>query len=351
MKNLLSILITLLFFTPGVLGQTVSKEIIKQQIEAFKFEVYKSTDVFLNPGNSLQARINAVKPYPYIYDEAQVAATKKIALNELENPELRAVALNKLVTIVSGDELLGTSVIKWVQNTNTPKVLRDQSLNTIKELSFSGFSMFSKRQELTNALRSILQDPDLSYRQFAFQFLLAHGDSFAQNLLITQLNNNQTNLLPTPEAIRVLALNPHGDYLPSVYRYFQNSASSKETIIESIAVLGKYPPAKAKIFALLKNKKQDKDIRMIALATINSNYPAEFSSNVEQLLLDDSEPEHLRVAAIVMETYKRQSNQQKAKRKTADNFDKNVKQLSQLGKSAVIREASKLYLEKVEPNL
>lgn len=351
MKKLIAIIFSLQFLNLVCFSQQVSKENLQKQIEALRNEVFKSTEVFLNPANSIETRINAAKPYPYIYDEGQIAAAKKIVLNEAENPIIRAAALSKIVSQVPDEELLGTSVIKWVQDAKTPKVLRDEALNTLRELSFSGFALFTRRQAFTDALRTLTRDPDLAFRQFAFNFLLAHGDSFAQDLLINQLDNNRTDLLPTVEAIRVLTLNPHGDYLPSVYKVFLNPSTNKETKIEAIAVLGKYLPAKPMIISLLKDKKQTKDIRSIALSTVFANYPSEFAYQVKDIIIDESESDDLKVTAIVMETYKRQSNQEKAMRRLPDDFDKSVKKLSTSSKSSAMRNACALYLDRVQPNL
>lgn len=350
MKTLrISILACLQLISVWSLGQNVSKEQLIRDVETFKAAAFKATEVFLNPKGNLQTRLLAMQNYPFIYDPQQIVKAKAILLNDKENPALRAAALSKLVAEISRDEALSNSVLKWIQDPKTPKALRDETLNTISALTFSDFAMFRKRQELMTALRTVATDPELPFRQFALGFLMDHGDSFAQNLLIEQLNKNKTDLLPTVESLRLLALYPKGDYLPAVYKIFQNPPN-QESKIEAIILCGNYAPAKKSLMDLLKDKKQNADLRQVVLATINANYPDEFAGQVQNMIVDQTEPENLRVTAIVMETLRRQSNIERSKRKTPDTFDRNVEKLKS-NPSEAIRRASGSYLQNVKPKL
>ncbi|WP_256014140.1 hypothetical protein [Desertivirga xinjiangensis] len=350
MKTLrISILAWLQFISFLSLGQNVTREQLVREVESFKAAALKATEVFLNPKGNLQTRLLAMQNYPFIYDPQQIAKAKAILLNDKEDPQLRAVALSKLVAEVSRDEALSNSVLKWIQDPKTPKALRNETLNTIIGLRFSDFAMFTKRQQLIAALRTVVTDPELSFRQFAFGFLMDHGDSFAQNLLIEQLNANKTNLLPTVEILRLLALYPKGDYLPAVYRIFQNPPN-QESKIEAIILCGNYAPAKKTLMDLLKDKKQSADLRQVVLSTVNANYPQEFAAQVQSMIVDQTEPENLRVSAIVMETFRRQSNIERSKRKAPDAFDRNVERLKS-NPSEAIRRASGSYLRNVKPKL
>ena len=348
MKKIKTLFIALQFIGSAAFGQTESKEELAAKIQAFRNETYKAVEAFLNASNNVQNRIAAVEAYPFIYDEAQIAQARKLVLDESQDPRLRATALRKIVNAVPQDQELGSKVISWFQNPKTPQPLRDESLKTLEALSFSGFTMYEKRQELMAALRTIVRDPNIEYRRFAFNFLLAHGDSFGQSVLIDQLEKNKSDLLPQAEAIRVLTLNPHGDYLPTVFKVFQR-ASDPETKVEAIAALGNYQPAKRTIIAVLKDKKQSKQVRSVALGAINANYPAEFAAQAQSLLIDDKESDDLKVAAINMEKYRRKSN--KGREKKADDFDRAVKRLKDNGKSAPLREAGEEYIEAVDPAL
>jgi len=345
MKTLIYI-IALQFFSIVCVGQNVAKDQLVREIEAYKAETYKAVTQFLNPQLDLQSRINAVTKYPFIYDAQQVQKAKEIVLNNSQATQLRAVALSKIFVYVPDDETLGNSLIKWIQDTQTPKELRNETLNALSNLTFSGFSTFSKRQELTAALRNVCRDPELPFRQFAFSFLMDHNDSFAQSLLIEQLEQSRTDLLPTVECLRLLALNPKGDYLPAAYKVLQNPPN-KESKIEAIILCGNYAPAKNTIIALLKDKKQPEDLRTVVLSTMNANYPKEFASLVANMIIDPNEPEELRATAIVMETLRRKSNQ---KRTVGDSFEKNVETLRNSPLPS-IRKATDSYINDVKSRM
>ncbi len=345
MKTLLYI-IALQFVCTVCVGQNVAKDQLVREIEAFKADTYKAITQFLNPQLDLQSRINAAIKYPFIYDAQQVQKAKAIVLNNSESAQLRAVALSKIFVYVPDDETLGNSLIQWIQDTQTPKELRNETLNALSNLTFSGFATFSKRQELTAALRNVCRDPELRFRQFAFSFLMDHNDSFAQSLLVEQLEQSRTDLLPTVECLRLLALNPKGDYLPTAYKILQNPPN-KESKVEAIILCGNYAPAKNTIISLLKDKKQPEDLRTVVLSTLNSNYPKEFASLVENMIIDPNEPEGLRATAIVMETLRRKSNQ---KRIIGDNFEKNVETLKNSPLPS-IRKATDLYINDVKSRM
>ncbi|WP_026898458.1 hypothetical protein [Daejeonella oryzae] len=348
MKKLIIILSLLQFISLSGFGQTDTKEKLNQEIQSFRNEVFNAVEVYLNTQNDVTTRVSAISKYPFIYDPQQIVKVRSIVLNATANPILRSTGLSKLINQMPDDDELITSVFKWVEDKATAKELRFESLNTLKILSFSGFAMFTKNQQFLTTARNLTSDPDINFRRLAFDYLMAHGDSFAQGLLITQLDRGKSDLLPTVDILRLLALNPHGDFLPTVFKVFK-SPPNKESKIEAMTILGNYLPAKDLIIAILKDKKQPNDMRLIAMGTLNSSYPAEFSKVTEKMLIDDTEAENLKVTAVYMEMYRRKSNQQRKSRLSPDTFDTNVKKLAESGKSINIKKAGKAYLESVEP--
>ena len=345
-------LILLLLFLPAIgsisKAQTSSKTLLAQEIEAFRNEAFKAIEVFLNPRNDVKTRVLALAKYPFIYDQVQIQKVREIVLDNSANPALRSTGLSKLINVLPDDDELTNHVFKWVEDKTIAKELRDEALNTIRILSFSGFAMSGKNQQFLTTARNLTSDPDIKFRAFAFDYLMAHGDSFAQGLLIKQLDNRKTDLLPTVDMLRLLSLNPHGDFLPTVFRVFK-SPPNKESKIEAMTILGNYLPAKDMIVSILKNKKETNDMRVVALGILNSSYPDEFSTLTQNILTDETEPENLRVTAVYMEMFRRKSNQHRNKRTKPDAFDISVKKLAESGKTANIRNAGKSYIENVSP--
>ena len=348
MKKLIFILLLLQSLALISKGQTDSKSKLNQEIQSFRTEVFNATGVFLNTQNNIKSRVDAISKYPFIYDKQQIEDVRKIVVDNRADPILRSTGLNKLINIVSEDDDLSNNIFNWVQDKTVAKELRLEALNTLKILSFSGFAMASKNQQFLTVARNLTSDSDISFRRFALEYLMGHGDSFAQGLLISQLDKGKTDLLPTVDILRLLALNPHGDFLPTVFKVFK-SPPNKESKIEAMTILGNYLPAKDLIVSLLLDKRQSNDLRVIALGTINSSYPGEFAKFTEKILIDDTESENIKVSAVYMEMYRRKSNQERSKRIKPDSFDLNVKKLAEAGQTVDIRKAGKSYLENVNP--
>ena len=78
--------------------------------------VNKAAGKFLNNKLTIAERIKAIEPYDIIYDEEQIEQFRNIVLDEKEQPEIRAMALDKIYQVVPDDEKLVTLSIGWLGN-------------------------------------------------------------------------------------------------------------------------------------------------------------------------------------------------------------------------------------------
>src|SRR6266487_3921618 len=210
------ILLILIISSVTVYGQSSKKDSLIREVDEYVKTVNKAADQFVDKKWSTVERIKAIELYDIIYDEKQVEQFKKIVLDDKEEPEIRAMALNKIYEFVPDDDRLSALVIEWLGNYQAPKVLRQEALQLINNLSFSSM-------DVPDVYQKMLEDPELEFRLFAFTKLILHGDARAQQRLIEGLENPQSALLPAPAAIGVLSMSLKKEYYPALYKVLQQT--------------------------------------------------------------------------------------------------------------------------------
>ena len=324
-----------------------SREQLISEIEATRTRIFNGFEVFLDPAKTLESRVNAIGTFSGIYDEGQIVKVAALVFNPKEAPVIRAAALTSLTDQVSKDKRLWDQVITWVQAPAYGKELREAALATLENLSFSFITQVENRQETINTFRNLTRDSDIRFRRFALGYLSAHGDSFAQSLLIDQLDKNRTDLVPTAEAISLLALNIHGDYLPTVNSVFQ-SPPDTASLVQGLLVLGKYAPAKEKIVSLFTNKKIKKRIRELALATLLNSYPDEADYLSVTVLNDKAEPEDFKILIMMNTMYKRRAEWARYKKNGPDTLHEIIKNMAESSVYPQLQKTAEEYLEMVQ---
>lgn len=317
------------------------------EIEAAQQANFKGFEVFFNSASPASTRINAISTFSGIFDEKQKAQAAELVLNPKEAATIRAAALTHLTDQVIKDEKLWNQVLIWVQNPASGKELRDAALFTLEMLSFSALGVDEKRIETNKTLRTLTRDPDIRFRRFALAYLAAHGDTFTQSLLIDQLERKSVELVPTAEAMGILALNIHGDYLPTFNKVFQNPPDSA-SLRHGIMFLGNYLPAKEKIGSLFKNKNQNLDIRELALLSLLKNYPDEADALSVTVLNDKLEPPTFKILVIMNAMYKRKAEWERYQKLGPDTLHEIIKNIAESSAYPLLQETAEEYLETVQ---
>src|SRR6478672_5572035 len=195
-------------------GQNLAKASLVREVDEYVNTANNAAGKFLNNKLSIAERIKAIESYYLIYDEGQIEQFRNIVLNDQERPEIRAMALDKIYQVMPDDEKLVTLSIGWLDNPQAEKVLREEALQVMDNLSFSSM-------DVPDVYQKMLEDPEPEFRLFAFTQLIVHGDARAQQKLIGGLENPQSALLPAPDAIGVLSMGLKKEYYPTLYKVLQ----------------------------------------------------------------------------------------------------------------------------------
>lgn len=322
-------------------GLAQTSEFFRQQENASLQETSKAFNVFLNENLSEDQRIEAVSKHALVKSPKQLDALKSIVRNTSNSDRIRTTALRKIKHYVKDDIQLYDEVVAWLLNTGTPTMLRKETLETIGSLSFTSFGMQAVPDHLLDIYRKLMDDPIIEYRKTALNFLVLHGDDNAQQRLIRGLQNPAASLLPASESIALLGHDIHGDHYPVIYKVLQET-TDKSTKIQAIKVLGNYELAKGDIIDYLNDAKEDRDIRLAAIKTLNAFDQGNFSDYTQPLFEKENTPDELLIYAINAEKYRRilPANRDKE----SDSFDISVKSLINKDRSDDLIKAAKIYV-------
>jgi hypothetical protein len=344
MKN---IILSLILVLGAVMarGQNAQRDSLAREVDEYVLSVNQAASQFLDKRLSPEERIKAIQPHAIIYDEKQVEQFKNVALDEQEPPEIRAIALNKIYAHVAGDEKLANLQVQLLGDLKAPKVLREEALQLSANLSFSSGDVLDVYQKL-------LDDPELPFRVFAFTKLVIHGDARAQQKLIAGLENPERAPMPAPTAIGILSMALKKEYLPAVYKVFQQT-QDEATRLEAIRVLGSYKEAREKLISISRDSKEKDDFREAALGALYGADRENVAQYVAPVLQDKNASPRLHALSIQMAIDVRQSMSYRVNAKEADDLDKLIKSIAEdktRSKDAVVDKVANKYLQSVRPN-
>jgi len=338
-KIILSILI---ISSSLVYGQNETKDSLDHEIDDYVNNVNKAANQFLNDKLSAAERIKAIEPYEIIYDEKQVQQFKTIVLDNNENPEIRAAALNKIYQFVPGDEKLELLMYQLLGNPQAPKSLRKEALELAENLSFASM-------DVPDVYQKMLEDPEYEFRLFAFTKLIIHGDSRAQQKLIEGLENPHLASLPAPTAISILSMSLKKEFYPALYKILQQT-KDEPTRLEAIRALGFYKEARPKLIAISRDAGEQEEFRETALDALYAGDRENIVTYALPIVADMRTPLRLQLVAIQMAIDVRQSIAYRRKAAKADNFDLLIKRLSKdKNKDIQLQQMATKYVEDVRP--
>jgi hypothetical protein len=315
------IFIALLLAGPLAFAQQAKKDSILRAVVAYRDIVFKDAAIFLNSNLGNAERINAIQKHPLVYDERQRALFKNIVLNEKEDPSLRATALNKIYGEVESDNKFFDETVKWFANPETPKVLREETLNLMGNLSIS------KVPGILDVYHKMTNDPSQPFREFAFAKLVVNGDARAQQLLINGLENPSSKLLDAIPAMNILSLAPKKDFYPAVLKLLQSTQNTDERLV-AIQIVEGYRQAKGTLTSIFLSPQEESRIREAALVSFYSSNKAEAVNFVPQILQDKSASDNLRIMAIQVAINERKKMSYRKKARGADNTDRQIKAIA-----------------------
>lgn len=346
MKIIFLILISSLTTIAGTCQET-KRDSLSNAVAQYTQAVNSAAEQFLDRQQPVPNRLKAIAPYALVYEQRHVDQFKRTVLSDEEPPEIRAMALNKIYQHVENDEALLGQVVKWFENPETPKPLRDETLQLIGNLSFSSFT------GVMEPYKRMVRDPDPRFRAFALSKLLVNGDATAQQLLITGLENPQEALVEPPLAIELLALSPKKEFYPAVYKVLLETRD-EATRLNALQALGPYREAREKIIAISRDSTEKEEFRTSALMALYSGDKDNIVNYVAPLLQDRSASPRLQALGIQMAIDVRKSMAYRKSRKArkADEFDIQVRNIAEgrgILQSREVQQIANKYLLLVRP--
>jgi HEAT repeat protein len=322
-------------------GQNSAKASLIREVDEYVKKVNKAAGEFLNNKLTIAGRIKAIEAYDIIYDDKQIEQFRMIVLDAKEQPEIRATALDKIYQMVDDDEKLVTLSIGWLDNQQAPKVLREEALQVMDNLSFSSM-------DVPDVYEKMLEDPELEFRRCAFTKLIVHGDARAQQKLIEGLENPQVALLSAPDAIAILSMSLKKEYYPSLYKVLQQT-TDEATRLEAIRALGSYKEARENLVSISRNSNEGEEFREAALGALYAGDRENIVDYVLPILTDKSAKPRLRIIGIQMTIDVRQSIAYRIKTKKADKLDLLIKKLAKDNNMPDLQQIAIKYIRYVRP--
>jgi len=345
MKNIILIILTLAALQ--TFGQNAKKDSLIREVDAYVKTVYAAAEQFLNKQLSDEERIKAIAPHAIIYDEKQKEQFRNVVLDNNEKPEVRAMALNKIYSLVDNDQRLSAVTTEWLTNREAPMALRTEALRLAGNLSFSSTAMIAP-----DTYQKLLDDPELAFRQFAFTKLIIHGDPRAQQKLIAGLENPATAPLPAPMAIGILSMSLKKEYYPAVYKVLQTT-KDEATRLEAIRALGYYREARQTLINISRDPNEKEPFREAALNSLYGGDRENIVQYASPILNDKNAGARLQGIAIQMTIDVRQNMSYRVKAKKADAYDlliKNIAEGKGVSTSPDLQKIAQRYIRAVRPN-
>jgi len=347
MKNIILLLVCL-SLKSNINCQISERDSMANVIAEYIQKVGDAADIFLNTQLPTEDRLNAMAPYPFIYDESQVDPFKKVVISNDEQQDIRAMALSKIYQYVENDERLLDQVIQWLGSAETPVALRDETLNLISALSFSSLT------GILDIYPKMLDDPDIRFRYFAASKLLLNGDARTQQLLIRGLENPQSAIFEPSLAIDLLALSPKREFYPAAYKILLESQNDSARLA-ALRILGSYQPARKKIISISQDANETEEFRESALMSLYSGDRDNIVALIAPILQDSSASMSLQALGIQISIDVRKSMAYRRSRKArrADDYDRLIKAISEgkgVNQSQELKDLATKYLLLVKPN-
>ena len=220
-----------------------------------------------------------------------------VATNEKKSTAERAKAFVEapLATIASDDTLQAS--LDVLRDRQQPIKVRLAALQSLQAATFSVIEFEPHREDYFATLRELLDDPDEELRQRVLGILARENDGYVQKRLLDGLQDPSKALVPPEKALQLLSYDVHAEAYP-VAREILNAPPNPEAKREALRLLSADAKSAPVFEKLLRDKDEDRDIRQISAAALQSVKPKRFQEQARELLLDDNEYDDIQATAL-----------------------------------------------------
>ena len=261
-----------------------------------------------------------------------------VATNEKKSTAERARAFMEapLATIESDQSLQAS--LNVLRDQDQPIKVRLAALQSLQAATFSVLEFEPYREDYFATLRELVDDPDDELRQRVLGILAREKDGYVQQRLLEGLQDTSKALVPPEKALQLLSYDVHAEAYP-VAREIVNKPPNPEAKREALRLLSADANSAPVFEKLLRDKGEDRDIRQISAAALQSVKPKRFQEQAREMLLDDKEYDDIQATAL---TALEQFGDEKAVAKDQKLLDR-VDELGK-GKSAKVKKTAKRFM-------
>ena len=329
-------------------GQIDKRDSLNSAIKAYRTDAARATEIFLNSNLPEKTRLDALRPYPHIYDDRKIEAFKSIILSEKQPLAIRAMAVEKITPQIEEDESLYNLLLKWFQSPNTPETLRNAAFEFFKIPSIHPLP------GLKNLFTELIRDENMDIRSFAFMNLAVLDDARAQQILIDGLERPQNALLDQITSMEILNLFSKKEFYPTFLKIAKEEKNPNARLL-AIQSIGPYAEATPLLQKIALDANEKENVRISALQALTNGTQKNNSQIIKQILEDEKSPEGLQIIGIQLAINQRNSMSYRRSKaaQNADELDRLILSIKQDEKKQTSKQLAAIaekYLLMVKPN-
>ncbi|MEM9557200.1 MAG: hypothetical protein AAGC60_23275 [Acidobacteriota bacterium] len=219
------------------------------------------------------------------------------ARDKTRDPIPRVAALHALASGRRNDDEFVQTLLDLVTDQAEPAELRSGVLRIIGQLRFSSVTLNARRPELIDALRSLIDAPDLAVRRDAVEMLSQEKDEYAQRRLLDSLDSGEPLAGSLEKTIQLLGYDIHADYYP-LLRDIARTADTPEARREAVRLLAADAQSVDVLQEILRNRDEDQQVRRASASGYLSLDPQGFERDAREIVFDESEDDEVRAATL-----------------------------------------------------
>jgi Common central domain of tyrosinase len=258
------------------------------------------------------------------------------------------LAAFQAITMPSRKETI-EELIKLSKQKSAPLELRRNVANRLHfALNFSRFG-HTKRGDILEALRYLIDDTDLMVREIAAASLAGFDDAPTLERLAEGISNPAKEVLPAETALRLLGSTQQPGYYDLFKKCFEDR-SNPATRSAAARGLARFPQAVTTLKEVLRGKAESEELRMTVLAALNANDREGFAAYAIDVATDASAPEELRTYALDAMANHVESTQLRdvTPKYNIGTLNTKVRELATTARPGIIRERAWSYLRQCD---
>jgi hypothetical protein len=299
---------------------------MEKQVRAAARNMKKHAAAF-RKASTAKKRQRALAGVGQLEEARDLALARRLAANPEEPTRLRVAAIAQLTPLLADGKTTLKLLIDQLGNPDEPAAVRGAALMMLKAAAFHSSALQSLRPRYIESLRAAAEATNPTLRQRALGVLARERDAPTLNKLENGLRNPAKALVSPEKALQLLSYDPKRD-IQDVLVQMVKKPPTPEAQQQALRNLAAQGGSRRILENVLKNKKESKEARVIAMAGLQSLAPLRATDLVENIVADPKENESLREAGLVAATTFGPRMSSEKLRKGAAQLQKSAKQPS-----------------------